>query len=166
MATRNVYIPDKLQERMSQLENVSWSAVAVRAFEAELNEIAKQEEQRVKDSVLDRQEIKENLVMDIEGTAHWRECKAKEYPEDERNAECAKALRDAAAAINALPLSHSLFSKLGEIYASNVFENYGETWIEWQSALWARFGFDCPGDPVALLEELEEKIDEWLGEHS
>lgn len=54
MARRNISIPDDLEDRLKAEDSVNWSAVAVKAFEIELGEIAKRNKVENMDDVIAR----------------------------------------------------------------------------------------------------------------
>ncbi len=105
--------------------------------------------------------FKEQLGYQVEGKAEWRDRKAEEYPNDERNAQCAKALWRLVEALAALPDDHELyqqFDRLIERIDSDVLTGIAQDGEE--DNLISRYGFDDPGedgsDPERFLRELME----------
>lgn len=91
--------------------------------------------------------FKELLGYQVEGKAGWRDRKAEEYPEDERNARCAKALWRLVETLAALPDDHDLYQqfdrlieRLGSDGTTKIVED-GE-----EDNLISRYGFDSPED--------------------
>jgi len=114
MGQMSIWIPDELQTRISRLdEAIDWSAVAATAFAAKLAEVkqarrlervtkrakglledmSKESSELPATELQDVREHRSGFLDRIESQALWRDDKAKEYPDDERNARSARSLR-------------------------------------------------------------------------
>ena len=96
------------------------------------------------------------LVESVEHAAEWRAEKAKEHPDDTRNADCSRSLNALAERLKELPPDHP---KLREILGlEKVADDEGQelTCGEAASSLISRYGFDSPkdGDPEPFLAEI------------
>lgn len=70
-------------------------------------------------------EQKEQLLMDIEGTANWRRTKAQEFPQSEKiNLHAADALDKLAAWVEKLPESHLVFKAYWSITGETEIETF------------------------------------------
>lgn len=70
-------------------------------------------------------EQKEQLLMNIEGTAHWRRTKAQEYPQSEEiNLYAAGELDKLAAWVEKLPESHPVFKTYWNITGETEIETF------------------------------------------
>jgi hypothetical protein len=123
VVTITISIPDELQEQLLSTQDVDWSAVARAAFESKLKELdtevrrkkahkAGKRRQARPVSAEDLSEVSYNrsLLLDrITGQAEWRDEKAKQYPDDERNAQSAESLRQLAQHLSNIPVSDPLW---------------------------------------------------------
>lgn len=103
-------------------------------------------------------DFKAMLADYVEQQAWWRAQKAEEYPEDERNARCAKGLTELAVYVRGLPEDDARLERIEVEYAppsgTDVFET-GET----ASMLISRFRFNIPNETFAgLLARLPQAL--------
>jgi hypothetical protein len=94
--------------------------------------------------------VKECLLSDIENTAEWRREKAVQYPDDERNQQCAESLDRLAAEVRVLADNHPLFLRLLHLWQVSL--NPSEIILD----SIARYGFDWEesGDAEEFLQRL------------
>ena len=104
------------------------------------------------------------LLEDAKMQAEWRDEKAAEYPDDERNLETADALRALVQWIEASPTSPLLVrldAALGRLYDS---DDDALTFEPSVTDRLGRMGFDYITEPVGFLEELLDEIETFLSE--
>lgn len=112
-------------------------------------------------------EQKEQLLMNIEGTAEWRRTKAQEYPQSEKiNLEASNELDKLAAWVEKLPESHPIFEAYWnitdetemEIFNNEVrsygYQNQSETPEEFINRIIQEADLNRPSD---LLNSIFEK---------
>ena len=97
-------------------------------------------------------ELKDFLVVQIEGTSVWRGGKAGEYPEDTRNERASAELAALAKHVKALPANHRLFQVIFEAVEDDDAD--GACLVEEENDLIRRYGFHGPGDVDSFVEEL------------
>ncbi len=107
--------------------------------------------------------FKANLVTAIDGQADWRNTKAKEFPDDERNAASAKRGWELMSRLEALPADHP---KLRKLYAlccedERISEpGRFEAWNDAQTEMLSRYGFDGEeGDAEEFLDAYCQAMD-------
>jgi hypothetical protein len=93
-------------------------------------------------------DVCEQLEMSLESSAAWRATKAKEHPDDERNAQSAAALARAAREVAALPDDDPRLLRLASIYAAH---HDLVIYVEEESSLISRHGFDSPNETTNEL---------------
>jgi len=91
--------------------------------------------------VVDVADATAKLVARLGRSATWREDKAEEYPDDERNWQTARALRRAASEIAALPDDDPRLLRLAHLYDN---EDTAIVAIEAMILVIGRHGFDSP----------------------
>lgn len=97
-------------------------------------------------------ELKEELLVNIEGTSGWRGSKATEYPEDaERNRNAQQALMELHDYINKLPSDHDLFHYLLISIESDC---YDDDVAREENDLIRTYGFQMPANPEMFVDEL------------
>ncbi len=110
-------------------------------------------------------EYKELLAVEIEYTAEWRQEKADEYPQDERNVQSAKALSALAEKIRALDNKSAGLQALYDL-DRGIDPNRVSDWSDAKSMVIGRYGFDSPVDdpgPEDFLAELAKGIKGAIG---
>lgn len=149
MAAMTILIRDELQERLLAAQSVDWSAVASAAFESKLSELAtdlpldkpQKHIESIQAKPVSADELTEvsynrSLLLDrITGQAEWRDQKAEQYPDDERNAQAAESLRQ-------------LAQHLGNVAAGDAL------WVRYYRA-WDQLA-DDDGDALHSANELED----------
>ena len=106
---------------------------------------------------------KEWLVEELTQAASWHALRAKEYRSGECDAGCAKALRELAKFVNALPVSHPVFLKLAEI--SDCYLQQADVvglgyWLNETKCLMRQICFSSFQTPEDLIERLVELTDQ------
>ncbi len=116
---------------------------------------------------MDPEEFQEILICTAENTAVWRARKATEYPEDERNDQCAQALIALAKSLKSLPADHPKLRGLWWTLFRERPKSKPDAaelafyFSEEESQLISRYGFDGQKDGNAeeflseLIAELE-----------
>lgn len=94
---------------------------------------------------MDAADATARLLERIDHTAAWRESKAEQYPDDERNWRSARALRQAQSDIAALPDDDPRLLHLARIYGTNGTATIAP---ETRRQVIARHGFDSADAPV------------------
>lgn len=98
---------------------------------------------------------------DVEQQAEWREDKAKQYPDDQRNQESADELRELAKWIEAnpqSPLLARLNDALDRLYESDSLITFDPSVRD----RLGRMGFGYGGPPEAFIERLAEDIQSFI----
>jgi hypothetical protein len=94
--------------------------------------------------------------------ADWREQKAAEYPDDDRNEGCVCTLRNLARHLDELPADHPLFRKIAlMILADNGLMN---EWLDALNGLIPTFGFYKSATSQQLVQQLERVTDRYVAE--
>jgi hypothetical protein len=107
-------------------------------------------------------DLKEQLVLHIEGTAQWRSDKAQEYPEDIHNLKAEKALNALADYIKSLPNDHSLFLSMVFFWER---ENPNAEIISADEDDMIRiYGYKASPDPEAFVNQLIQLYESELKE--
>jgi hypothetical protein len=101
----------------------------------------------------------EQLALAVESSADWRASKAKQYPEDRRNANSSRSLTKLAKNLRGLPCGNEHVVAYEEIMERAIeleLDRISETETKYIS----RYGFDYPmdGEPTAFLQELTESV--------
>lgn len=108
------------------------------------------------------EEFKEILTFDIEESAHWRACKAEEFPEDDRNSRCSGALAKLSESMERIDHNHPLLIRLRRFEETAFEQDRHLELIERRSSLIGRYGFDNPNDDGTNTEGfLQELISEY-----
>jgi hypothetical protein len=103
-------------------------------------------------------QVREQLKESLENSAFWRGTKAKEYPEDGRNAQSAAALAVAAQEVAVLPDDDPRLLRLASIFAAS---DDLVPYVEQESFLIGRHGFDSPDETTSdLLDGLVKAAEE------
>jgi hypothetical protein len=165
---------------MRRAQSVNWSAVAAGAFEAKLIEV---------DSVMRREKAKKLLrsmqtkppktaelkaidesraqfLERIEYQAEWRDQKAIEYPDDKRNKQSARCLRQLAQYLGNIPPNDSLWVRYGRVW-DRVTDTGTTEPVEHESEQLRAYGFYgagpeevSPKDAVEFLRGHVEEVEE------
>jgi antiviral defense system Shedu protein SduA len=94
----------------------------------------------------DLSDVKTMLAEDFESTADWRETKATEYPEDDRNLRSAEGLRSLATYVRALPNDDPRLLAIEAVLSSDNFD------ITTPNMMLSRYGFG-PGSHLGLPDQ-------------
>ena len=120
------------------------------------------------------------VLCEIEGAVYFREQKAEQYPDDDRNQRCAENLMVLQRDIAELQEDDPVLRKCFEAYRDKhqAAGNLESAWLH-DADLWfprddvsgygvskpifSRYGFDCPesGDAQKFLVSLSEEIESW-----
>ena len=103
--------------------------------------------------------IQDFLADYVDEQAAWRDSKAAEYPEDERNARCAEGLRELADYIRRLDPNDSILSRVDESHDDAGTGTFmpGEV----TAGLISRFRFNIPNEtPRGLLERIPRALED------
>ena len=122
-------------------------------------------------------EFKKVLLMEIEGAIFFREGKAKQYPEDDRNIQCAESLTTLAENLNKLPNDDLMFrdaeiayrekweaTSVGIVPYDMFFFPDEENMVGGPTkTLFSQYGFHGreAGNAHEFLISLTEEIDQW-----
>ncbi len=120
------------------------------------------------------------ILCEIDGAIYFREQKAEQYPDDDRNQRCAENLAVLQQGIAELQEDDPAFRKCFEAYRDKhqAAGNFEFTWLHdadlWfprddcsgygvSKTIFSRYGFDCPesGDAREFLASLSEEIEGW-----
>ena len=101
-----------------------------------------------------------DFATEIESKEYWRSQKAEEYPDDQRNAASAEALRALLAYVDQLSNDHPIIGALA-LY-SECDEDDGLEAADMQNALLSRYGFDGEEDPEQFLQNLASELKKTL----
>jgi len=118
-----------------------------------------------------KHDVRQALAEHLESQAHWRDEKAREYPDDPRNEQAASAMRALATYILQLPLEDprlqylALISMDEDVWMASEdalpfdIDDREAEWLEFgeeESRFWGRVGFDDGGkrDPSDHLDEI------------
>lgn len=105
----------------------------------------------------DQESLKDQILITLDSTAEWREGKASEYPDDERNAEAVKELRLLYNEIEKIPAADPLFNTLQEEFdrAADLF-GFCEGESELNRAIGFHRSFTTGREYLAELIELAQ----------
>ena len=123
------------------------------------------------------------VTNEIDGAVYFREQKAEQYPDDDRNRRCAENLTVLQQGMAELQEDDSAFRKCFQAYR-NKHQGAGNLELAWlhDADLWfprddvsgygvskpifSRYGFDCPesGDARKFLVSLSGEIESWEAE--
>jgi hypothetical protein len=102
--------------------------------------------------------MKELIARYLDGQAAWREAKADEYPEDERNARSALALSQLAQHVRCLPDDDPRIAELARIHSTHGLDVFRP--CEAANRLISRYGFNAHGgnhdDALDTLVQAEQ----------
>jgi len=104
-----------------------------------------------------RDDIRECIADRLDGNAEWRESVAERYPDDQRNAKAAHAMRACAAYVRELPADDPRLVELDSMswgYTPFMFDR--EVDLEEENQLWGRIGFDDSCDASDHLDMILE----------
>jgi hypothetical protein len=107
-------------------------------------------------------ELKEQLVLSIEGTAQWRSEKAQEYPQDTHNLTAEKALNALADYIKSLPNDHPLF--LSMMFFWDRENPNAEIISAEENDIIRTYGYQASPDPEAFVNQLIQLYESELKE--
>lgn len=97
-------------------------------------------------------ELKEQLVLHIEGTAQWRSDKAQKYPKETHNLTAEKALNALADHIKSLPNDHPLF--LSMMFFWDRENPNAEIIAAEENDIIRTYGYQASPDPEACVKQL------------
>jgi len=105
---------------------------------------------------MDVQDATARLLERIGHTAAWREGKAEQHPDDERNWRSARALRQAESEIAALPDDDPMLARHARVYDDSAAASVA---IDAMKQVIARHGFDREATTDDLLAALVAEVD-------
>jgi|GEM_PF-812986 len=117
---------------------------------------------------MDLERTRRDVVELLESNAHWRDRKARQYPDDDRNLDAAEACRQLAAAAAALPPEvFAAYAAAEERFWGDEEDDETEArvmqWQEEQSQLLRSIGFHWfPHDAREFLDALTATFDDGL----
>jgi len=116
--------------------------------------------------------MKDELLQDIENARFFREQKAEEYPEDDRNRKSADALKRLAEYVTSLPGDHRLFEAYRRVYQESEDDDAPIRIMEdvlgripGEPDELTRFGFDSDDDPAEWIESFTDNLMSAWAEH-
>lgn len=110
---------------------------------------------------MDASDVKSCLVDSLEGTADWRDRKAKEYPDDARNKEVSDALYRSAEQIKVLEVSNPQIQRYAQLWEI-AGDNHTHRFVEIESNIFGSIYYsheEATSLLTSLISEFEEVLE-------